>query len=120
MKKFLLLAFVLSCGAGATPIGDSPWLECTKTPEYRAYKIQFDVISPRDMIPYLQKELAQERKISAISGVRNLSKEYDIGKQMVQAKDDLAYFWDVYKEAGGKAKKPSDLPKELDDPCYGL
>ena len=120
MKIAFFATLLLSASAMATPTNGSEWLNCTKTDAYRAYKLQYDVIAPRDTIVFLQQELAQERRISAVAGVRNLTKEYDLGKQLVQARDDLKYFWTVYKEAGGKAKKPNDLPKDLDDPCEGL
>lgn len=59
----------------------------------------------------------QERRINAQSGVKNLTRDYAIAQNRIEAQDGLKTWFAEYRKAGGKAKNPVSVKHTAGDPC---
>lgn len=90
---------------------------CMETPAYKLFFYEDDITSLRDEMSSLKAQQAQERRISATSGVRNLSNEYAIGQRMVEVEDQLKSDLQAYRDLGGKARSIGAVKLTRTDPC---
>lgn len=90
---------------------------CQETREFKFYEVSEAVSGGIDAIAQAKDELKQQHKISAVSGVRDLYVERQIGERIVIAQDDIREAWPKYKGMGGKASSPAKVPRGINDPC---
>ena len=94
--------------------------DCQATKAYQLYQAQESIIGDLEQKAGWKRNLDHERKITSVSGVRNLSEEYNAGAWIVQLDDDLKQNWATYKQLGGKAANPQSVKHQLANPCTSL
>jgi hypothetical protein len=90
---------------------------CQNNASGALYRAQEQVIASREMIDEWRHAQAQERRISAAAGVRNLSRERFVGESLVESQDTLSMMFSEYRGFGGRAKTASAVTHLLPDPC---
>lgn len=90
---------------------------CQAQKQFQLYQAQESVISTIDQIAGWKRNQAEERRIVAASGVRDLGEERNNGEWIIQLSDDLKGYFADYKRLGGKAKSPNSVKHLLKDPC---
>lgn len=93
--------------------------QCHETPKYKYYWAADAVVNDIEGIKELQDGLADQRKISSISGVRDLAAERQLGEGIYETRQGLTSHFEYYRQQGGKAKSPAAV-KRVPDPCDGI
>lgn len=90
--------------------------QCRLTDDYHIFIAQGRLTADIDKRDRLNEVLEHERKIENVSGVQNLSLDYELGAQSVHIDELIEKDWDKYQEAGGLSRAGTGL-QLIDNPC---
>jgi hypothetical protein len=80
--------------------------------QYRMFKAQQKLFADTDAKARINKALNREHKIEAVSGVQNLSLDYELGARLVQIDEEIEDDTSAFTEAGG-----SQTGGLVENPC---
>lgn len=91
--------------------------DCHDTQEFRLYDAQETVATSVEEVSVQRAGLAQQRKIAAASGVRDLTEERRLGEWLVNYQDAVKTSFAEYRKLGGKATSPQTVGHKIPNPC---
>ena len=91
--------------------------ECLRSAAYQQFLAGTHVVEALDREAAAQATLQRERRVAELSGTENLAVKHYAGESIVAAQDDLAKWWSIYVQNGGKAEKPQSLSRRISNPC---
>ena len=119
MRLFVIaLGLLTSASAFAlTPAESQALNECRAGKPFLLYDAEVGIVDALQQLEDAQDGMKHARTVSAASGVRNLSVEYEYGSRITGARDLLADSWKQYRAAGGKARSAKEVRVNGTDPC---
>jgi len=99
--------------AGANAIA-----QCHHSDAYRAFQAQERLRADILTQDRISEALEREQKIEQVSGVQNLSRDYELGERTVHIGEVIEKDWRDYRLAGGESTKDTGLML-VDNPCIG-
>lgn len=92
---------------------------CLHTDAYAQHEIRQEIQEKLENLRGVAALQALEREIQRASGVRSLTRDYELGREKVEVTAELQASWREYKQRGGKGARPEAIPL-LPNPCAKL
>jgi hypothetical protein len=92
--------------------------QCRHSDAYHAFQAQERLRADILAQDRISEALEREHKIEQVSGVQNLSRDYELGEQTVRIGDVIEKDWRDYRLAGGESNEDTGLML-VDNPCIG-
>jgi hypothetical protein len=91
--------------------------KCRQSDEHRLFLAQERVLSDQEFKAQLTASMEKQRKIQEISGVQNMSLDYQLATGIVNVDETLQKDWQAYASLGGTAKSGMAVTRSISDPC---
>ena len=91
--------------------------KCRQSDKHKLFLAQERVLSDQEVKAQLTASMEKQRKIQEISGVQNMSLDYQLATGIVNVDETLQKDWQAYASLGGTAKSGMTVTRLLTDPC---
>jgi len=93
--------------------------ECLALDTYALFEVSRTIREALETLRNIAALQAKERQIQRESGVRSMTRDYELSREKIEVSAELKTNWREYKQQGGKGVRPEDVPVLL-NPCEKL
>ena len=91
--------------------------KCRHSDQHRLFLAQERVLSDQEFKAQLTASMDKQKNIQEISGVQNMTLDYQLATGIVNADETLQKDWQTYASLGGTAQSGMAVTRSLSDPC---